>query len=307
MESAVPVIRTCLSLFEPTAHSQKSTVMDPIGTQIVPTGYFMNKTIKAMASDRLKRLRKLRVFDSNLWLGQPVGFPLAEELKPNRLPEALKKHCIAGGLVSHWRGYTVSAQDGNLALERIMPALPANVYAIWTALPLYPPEQSPMPGHGKLPAKVRGVRIFPAHAHFPLEKWSLGALCKWLIERRMPLFIWHTELEWSRLRTLAGDFPELRIIVETQTQKILYHTRPLFALMKERANVSLEISNFAGPGFIEFAVREFGAQRLIYGSFLPVNDPFVPAGMLLDADISDSDRELIAGINMRRIIDRVLT
>lgn len=266
----------------------------------------MKNNIQAMTDDRVRRAKKLNLFDSNLWLGQPVGFPLAVELKPGQLRTALEKHFITGGLVSHWRGYAVSAQEGNLALERIMPSLPANVYVIWTTLPLYPPEQAPLLGHGNLPEKVRGARIFPAHAHFPLAKWSIGSLCAWLIQRRIPLFIWHTELEWGNLRLLAQDFPELNIIVESQTQKILYHTRPLFALMKEHSNIMLEISNFAGPGFIEFAVKEFGAERLIYGSFLPMNDPFVPVGMILDAEISDSDKELIAGKNLRRIIDRVL-
>lgn len=261
-----------------------------------------------MADDRGKRLRKLCVFDAGIWMGQPAGFPLAEELKPDQLKSVFKKYHISGGLVSHWRGLTVSAQEGNTALERVVGCFPPDVYFIWTGLPLYPPEPGPLPGQGgKLPDKVRGVRIFPAHAHFPLAKWTIGSLCAWLIKRRMPLFIWHTELDWGNLRLLAQDFPELNIIVESQTQKILYHTRPLFALMKERSNIMLEISNFAGPGFIEFAVKEFGAERLIYGSFLPMNDPFVPVGMILDAEISDSEKALIAGGNLRKLTGTVLS
>jgi len=266
----------------------------------------MKTTIQAMADDREKRIKQLRLFDAGIWLGEPVGFPLAFELPPEQLPSALKDHCITGGLVSHWRSYTVSAQEGNLALAGLAPDLPPNCYVIWTALPLYPPEQGPVPGRGRLPDSVRGARIFPVRGNFPLATWILGPLCAWLTEHALPLFIWHTELDWSKLRSLAKDFPELKMVVETQTKKILYHNRPLFALMRECPNVLLEISNFAGAGFVEFAVKEFGAERLIYGSFLPMNDPLVPAGMILDADISTADQKLIAGENLRRLIGKVV-
>jgi len=265
----------------------------------------MKQTIKSMADDRVKRIKQLRLFDAGIWLGQPVGFPLAFEMPPEQLPTALKDHFITGGLISHWRSYTVSAQEGNLALAGLAPELPPNCYVIWTALPLYPPEQGPVPGLGTLPDGVRGVRIFPVRGNFPLATWALGSLCAWLTEHGMPLFIWHTELDWSSLRSLAKDFPGLSIVIETQTKKILYHTRPLFALMRECPNLLLEMSNFAGAGFVEFAVNEFGAERLIYGSFLPMNDPLVPAGMILDADIAASVQKLIAGGNLRRLVGKV--
>jgi predicted TIM-barrel fold metal-dependent hydrolase len=101
---------------------------------------------------------------------------------------------------------------------------------------------------------------------------------------------------------MAKAFPELALVVETQVQKILYHTRPLFALMRDCRNVFLEISNFVGQGFIEYATGEFGAERLIFGSFLPVNDPLVAIGMVIDSEISKEEKALIAGENLRRLI-----
>ena len=56
------------------------------------------------------------------------------------------------------------------------------------------------------------------------------------------------EFDWGSLRRLAQAFPQLNIIVETQTQKILYHTRPLFTLMRECRNVLVETFNFVGGG-----------------------------------------------------------
>ena len=59
-------------------------------------------------------------------------------------------------------------------------------------------------------------------------------------------------------------------------------------------------------GTMQHAVAEFGAGRLIYGSFLPVADPWVPIGMVLDAAISEADKKLIAGDNLRRLLGEVI-
>jgi hypothetical protein len=262
----------------------------------------MNDALQQMAEVRRQCIRKLAPFDAGIWLGLSAGFPLAKELKPHQLQATFDRNFLTGGLVSHWRGATVSAQEGNIALEAPCSELPAETYVIWAGLPLYPEELGPLPTHGTVSEKLRGVRIFPKSHGYPLADWMVGSLCEWLVKHRLPLFIWHVELDWSSLRVLARAFPELNIIVESQTQKVLYHSRPLFTLLRDCPNLFVEISNFVGAGFLEHAVRQFGAERLIFGSFLPMNDPLVPMGMILDAEISDAEKAMIAGGNLRALI-----
>jgi hypothetical protein len=261
--------------------------------------------IREMAAARRQCAGGLRFLDAEIWLGAPVGFPLARELPSGQLASLLGKRFIAGGLVSHWRGKTVSAQDGNLALEEVADNLPADTYTVWTGLPLYPAEPGPLPGVGELPPTVRGVRLFPKTHNFPLVDWAVGSLCRWMVDHRLPLWIWHAELDWLLLDALTEQLPDLNVIVETQPQKILYQSRAMFALMRRRQNVLVEISNLVGPGMIEYCVEHFGAQRLIFGTFQPTNDPLVPIGMVIDAEISDADKGQIAGGNLRRLIDEV--
>ena len=262
----------------------------------------MDDRIGTMSLQRRELAQRLRFFDAGIWLGRPQGFPLAKELPAGRLEAELGSRFITGGLVSHWRGKTVSAQQGNADVVTAIQGHGSDLFAVWTGLPLDPAEAGPVPGSDDVPASVRAVRVFPRSHNFPLERWSIGTLCEWLVGRRMPLFVWHVEVDWPSLYRLAQAFPKLPIVVETQTQKILYHTRPLFALMRDCRNVHVELSNFAGAGFMEYAVRRFGAQRLIFGSFLPVSDPLVPIGMVLDADIAEKDKALIAGGNLRRLV-----
>ena len=258
--------------------------------------------IERMVADRRSQAERLRFFDAEIWLGRPAGFPCAPEITVEEIPQILQERYLTGGLVSHWRSATYSAQEANQALLDAMANAGENLYAVWTGLPLFPQEDGPLPGVGDLPEIVRAVRIFPKAHKFPMTEWCIGSLCEWLIDRKLPLFVWHTEMDWPSLYQLARAFPALSIVVESQVQKILYHTRALFPLMRDCRNVLVELSNFAGQGFVEYAVREFGPERLIFGSFLPVSDPLVPIGMVLDSAISDADRKLIAGDNLRRLI-----
>lgn len=261
--------------------------------------------IKNMSDNRKKLAGKLSFFDGNIWLGEPKGFPLADEMSPQQFKTLTDRYFIRGGLISHWRCQSISAQEGNASLVAIESELPDHYYIICCGLPFYPKDSGILPGSNIIPRSIRGIRIFPFTHKFELSPWCIGSLCEWMIEHRLPLFIWHTELNWSSIREIALTFPGLPIIIETQTQKILYHTRSLFPVMKECPNIFIETSNFIGPAFIEFAVREFGAERLIFGSFLPVNDPFVPIGMICDASISENEKILIAGATLRQIIGEV--
>lgn len=255
-----------------------------------------------MIAGHRKLAEKLRFFDSNIWLGHPEGFPLAEEKSLDQLKKIATEYYLSGFLVSHWWGKTVSPQAGNEVLIQESLLLPENCFSIWTGLPFYPGSPGPLPGPDHMNRKMRGVRIFPKSHSYPCTPWQIGSLLEWLIARNIALFIWHTEVDWSSLREILKAYPELTLVLETQREKILYHTRPLFTIMREYPNIIIEISNFSGCGYIEFVVREFGAERLIFGSFLPVNDPLAAIGMILDADISDTEKLKIASENIQRIM-----
>jgi hypothetical protein len=265
----------------------------------------IEKEIARLADDRRHGMSRLDFFDAEAWLGKPVGFPLAQEMSRQEVASAMAMFGIRGCCHSHWSGHTVSAQEGNRAL--LAEALDAGpgFRAIWTGLPLFPVEDGPLPGHTAPPPSVCGVRLFPKTHNYPLSDWVVGGLCEWLIRHRLPLLVWHEETGWDSLRALAVVFPGLVIVVETQVRKVFYHLRPLFALMRDCPNVMLETSNLTGIDSIEYAVRAFGAERLLFGSFLPANDPLAAMGMIADADLPEEGKRLVAGGNLRRLIEGI--
>ena len=272
----------------------------------------IEQRIETTAEQKRGQLEGLGLFDTNLWLGRPAFFPLASALAPEGLGRLAREYGLRGALLSHWDSVHLSAQDGNLALTNAGQAireagreLPEGVFTIWTGLPTAIREQEPLPGFSRPDATMRGVRLFPQTHHFSLSPWVVGELCEWCVEHRLPLFLWHVEFRWDDLHSLAGAFPHLALVVETQWQKILYHMRDLAALLGSRPNVYLETSNFIGQDHLAQFVGRFGPGRLLFGSFLPVNDPFASIGMILDADIPDADKAAIAGGNLRHLLEGV--
>ena len=261
--------------------------------------------IAKLSEQARERARALNLFDSNLWLGKPDYFPLAQEIAPARLGEVMAEYGIKAGLVSHWDGARLAPQDGNQRLRDAGSVLPPTAWTIWTGLPLAPGEPGPLPGSGPADPRMRGIRLFPRTHHFQLTPWVLGSLCEWCVAHALPVFLWHVEIEWDQLYRLASAFPELTVVVDTQWQKILYHNRDLACLLDACRNVMVESSNLIGQDFVTWLTRKWGAERILYGSFLPAADPWAPIGMILDAETSETEKALIAGGNARRLVERV--
>src|SRR2546423_2208597 len=78
-------------------------------------------------------------------------------------------------------------------------------------------------------------------------------------------------------------------------------------IIRPAKNVSAEIAG-SNPtsGFVEMAVRELGAERVIYGSDVGGRSFASQLAKVLGAEIPDSAKELILGGNLRRLLGPVL-
>ena len=55
------------------------------------------------------------------------------------------------------------------------------------------------------------------------------------------------------------------------------------------------------PGAIEILVDKLGADRVLFGSDMPIVSPYIRLGQLLSANICDADMEKILGLNAARL------
>jgi predicted TIM-barrel fold metal-dependent hydrolase len=72
-------------------------------------------------------------------------------------------------------------------------------------------------------------------------------------------------------------------------------------------NVLIETSGFdATAGFIELAVRELGAERIVFGSHLPSRSLGTELSKVIAANISEADKRQILGENYRNLLRPIM-
>jgi predicted TIM-barrel fold metal-dependent hydrolase len=78
-------------------------------------------------------------------------------------------------------------------------------------------------------------------------------------------------------------------------------------ILREAKNVSAEIAGFdPTSGVVEMAVRELGAERVIYGSDVGGRSFASQLSKVVGADIPDAAKKLILGGNLRRLLAPIL-
>jgi predicted TIM-barrel fold metal-dependent hydrolase len=105
----------------------------------------------------------------------------------------------------------------------------------------------------------------------------------------------------AELAELAERFPEVPFICAHAGGEWEQGIRAV----RRFPNILVETSGFdPTAGFIEMAVRELGAERIIFGSHLPSRSLGTELGKIYGAAIDDHQRRLILGENLRRLLQR---
>lgn len=105
----------------------------------------------------------------------------------------------------------------------------------------------------------------------------------------------------AELAQVAAQFPEQKFVCahaggEWQTG---------IRAVRDQLNILVETSGFdATAGFIEMAVRELGATRIIFGSHLPSRSLGTELSKVTAAKITDNEKRLILGANYRRLLGK---
>lgn len=106
----------------------------------------------------------------------------------------------------------------------------------------------------------------------------------------------------AELAALARNFPEQKFVCAHAGGEWEKGLRAIRGV----PNVLVETSGFdATAGFIEAAVREIGAARIVFGSHLPSRSLGTELTKITTAAISEEDKKRILGENFRRLLAAV--
>jgi predicted TIM-barrel fold metal-dependent hydrolase len=239
-------------------------------------------------------------FDCNCMIGRS-GQPLPGQFHTADDLECELDRCgIARALVFHALAKELDPALGNDALARDL-AGRERLAPCWIVMPSYTGE---MPPPDELcdrmaEAGVRAVRLFPQMHSYSLSEWCSGGLLAALEARRIPVFIDHDQTNWDEVDRICAAHPGLPLVLLRPNYRV---HRSLYPLFEHHANLHIEIGIYVAHNAIADCAQRFGAERMLYGSALPCYTPGGPIANIMYSEISESEKALIAGGNLRRLL-----
>jgi hypothetical protein len=238
------------------------------------------------------------VMDVNVRVG-PSGIHGHLALEKSALLAEMDRFGIKAAVVSHFTAEEYDAVEGNRALaseidNRLLPA--------WAVLPdafhiEYLTARNPV-----------AVRLFCAASkhNFSSASWCSGTLFEYLQQYSVLTLISREDLQiapgfiaWDTLVTLLSNFPRLPVVLLDLGYR---SDRYLFPLMERFPRLYFDSSTYAAHRQLEAYVERFGAERIVFGSRLPLYTPGAALAVLLTARIADDAKLAIAGGNLRRLL-----
>lgn len=248
-----------------------------------------------------------QIFDSNCMLGRrSIHTPLDTPTTPEALLAEMDRLGIAEALVYHAMALDGHPPEGNARLMREIAGLP-RLHPCWVLLPttgeMSPPRQlvAEMQAAG-----VRAARLCPVRHRYLLTEANVGDLLEALEEARIPLFVDFSMLSWSEekadFRSLAevcAHHPHLPIIVVGEGMAA---PRRIFPLFENHRNLRLETSYYQVHQGLSDITGRFGADRLLFGSGLPVRAAGPPLALLRYDSLDEAERLAIGGGTLRHLL-----
>jgi len=252
------------------------------------------------------KAKELRWFDCNCMFGPAGQGSLFCFENPQQLETSLEEQGIGEALLFSSLAKLNDPQLGNsLLLEAV--AGRAGLHPCLTLTPEMELEEG-FPERLLAPVKsgaARACRVFPKAGSYELEPWIMPQTFSALNRARIPLLVdqdtvhWDDPFDWDQVHRLCLEYRDLPVIVVRQG---MLAARNLFPLLKRHENLYLETSYFQLAGGLEEAAKRFGAVKLVFGTGMPVFDPRLPIAGLLYSPLSDREKEMVAGENLRALL-----
>lgn len=248
---------------------------------------------------------RLRFFDGNAMIGWR-STPHPETIwLPSDFVRDYEYYGIGAALVYHASAKEYHQDHGNRLLLDEIRDLPGLIPQ-WVVMPGHTNEIAPADElvAEMLELGVRSARIFPSTHGWPMSEQVAGPLFHELQERKIPVFVDVAELGIDAAASLCERCPELPVIL----CGVAWGTdRQLEPALERAPNLYLETHSLQGHRAYERIAKQFDAGRLIFGTGLPDCSPGAAMMMSLYEDISDEEREQIAGGTLLGLLQAVET
>lgn len=253
----------------------------------------------------------LPFFDVNCSVGR-MSRPGPTTLhEPADILDELRRHGVQEALVTDMRAVERDL-SGNAAVLNIVAAHPG-MQPVWvmpqhTVVDILDPDAFV----GDVLANgVRAIRVTPSpyHGHL-VAPWALGPAWRALEEARIPVLLADTDLgrypdkpstgfSAENVYALCQAYPALPLVI---LRTNFSATRVLVPLLRECPNLHVEVSYYTAHRGFEFLAKQVGAERLVFGTGLPVGSAGPAVLGTTFARLGVEEKKLVAGDNLRRLL-----
>jgi predicted TIM-barrel fold metal-dependent hydrolase len=216
----------------------------------------------------------LPVIDANVGVGH-VNYRPSPVDSPEQLLVEMRRHGVERAVIHHQHGEALSAVTGNDCLHEWLEGHEEVFIPQWMASP--EPDSLKQLQELRAAGKLNNVRIHDSGAaRIPFVDWVYGDLLEWLQQERIPVWIslhdtwdptWTVRVSTpvTEIMDTLRAFPDLVTVLVGAHYVHSFYVRPLLKL----PNTHIDLSRYEVLREMEALVTEFGAERLLYGSFYP--------------------------------------
>lgn len=227
---------------------------------------------------------------------------------PNGVFALMERLGVNGGGIMSWNGVVSGDMEGGLrTVRRALDVAPPGYWGLATLDPTHLEEHS----LGDLAREVYqdhrliGMKPYPLYgvayddpAYAPW--WELGD------GLQLYGLLHQTRSDGSEVRTLAERYPNVRWIIAHAGSSFEAADVAIEAI-NAHANVFAEITYTSVPGgMIEYLCEHAGADRILYGSDLPMRDPRPQLGWVLYSRLTMAEKRAVLAENAARVIEPCL-
>jgi len=220
----------------------------------------------------------------------------------------MKRYGIGRALICHAVAMEHSPELGNAMTAEASKGV-RNLSPCWVFLPSKvggDPERSV---DRMLSSGSRVAKLLPQYYFFDIAEWCMGDTLDVLEEHRIPVVLDFFSpsfgddlVPWAEVVEVCLAHRDLPVIASEYRYR---SNRRMYQAMSRCDNLMLDLSGLWLYRGVDSVCKEFGADRLLFGTRLPYRDPSSALGMVSYSTISGKEKAMVAGGNLERLIKGV--
>jgi len=241
------------------------------------------------------------IVDCHVHIGKLTWFHM--DVDAAFLVRAADKACIDKMMVTDGMALSYDVREGNESVRREVAKYPDRFYAYYTVSSAYhAPDLVEELERYVNDYDFRGLKIYSVPPLQVIDTPYMIPLLEKAAELRIPVLAHSTGQECE---SLCHEVPELVLLNAhmgccPQANGDWHRS---IAAAKRCPNIYLDTTSSSfDNNMIETAVSEVGAERVLYGSDLPLLDPTLQIAKITESEIAEEEKELILHGNINRLL-----